>query len=625
MANIASVVNQYFDHVYILNLKKRTDRKWEMLHKLSRLGIAAEFVEAINGYQFQHQLEYLKFASSPVSASGSHPLEASLTRKAIENEGAWGCLKSYLHILEDAKQQNYRRILCLEDDAIFHHHFEDRFKKAIRSIPDDWKLLYLGASQQDWTVPNGLSYSDPQKHHFDSTETYYYPRKTNGSFAIGFDAAVFDLMIQEISKMDCSLDSGPMRTVSNTFPDRSFVIWPNLIIADVTDSDIRGKREQGPLSKKLKWNLEDYDFQFQGKKEEGSLSGSFLKDQFVMKKLAYRQHRNISVESHKTVFFLLPKNGCSSLKSQLLSPLGMEKKEGFPKGIHQPALYPFPFAPFDELNTTYHHYFKFAIVRNPWDRLVSCFKDKIRASDYQEAGYKDGVAIPLQRFGTFYGGMTFDTFVEAVCAIPDGVADHHFRSQVHQLTSPDGVLLVNYIGRLETLEESLREISQHTGLSFSATPHLNKAQGEPYQTYYTQELAEKVGNRFETDVALLHYTFEPQDQVPSIGIVDDHWKVHFSPVNLLRMALKAKNLTVDFEFQALRKNNRALTMREKSLHKENTALIQENNILRQKISHWTEVELPNLQKQLAALQDSLSWKITAPLRNIGAIFSPKNR
>ncbi len=258
-----SIVNHYFDKVYVLNLEKRTDRKLSMLQKLNRLGIAAEFVKAVNGYSPENIAEHQQYLNRPIGGDGSHPLEVEYKRKLIKSPGAWGCLKTFLFILKNAKKNNYQWILCFEDDVIFHKDFENRFKNATEKIPADWKLLYLGASQYVWKIPGGLRYPNKLKKKVDLKEPYYYPNATDGAFAIGIHCSVFDILISEIEKMNCPFDSGPLRSVIARFPKKCFVLTPNLAIADVSESDIRGQQNQAALARELKWNLGDYDFPFQ--------------------------------------------------------------------------------------------------------------------------------------------------------------------------------------------------------------------------------------------------------------------------------------------------------------------------------------------------------------------------
>mgnify|MGYP006140208303 FL=1 len=254
-----SIINRYFDHVYVLNLENRTDRKLAMLQKLGRLGIKAEFVQAVDGYSTQSLDEYDEYIKSDL---GNHPLELSQKRKMIMSSGAWAYLKTYDIILNDAKRRNFSRILCFDDDVIFHSDFESILIQRLSIIPQDWKLLYLGASQHVQKIPQGLSYPDKSKLLIDKNEPYYFPNTIDGSFAIGIDNSVFDVLLHDISKMNCSFDSGALRRINRIAPNKCFVVTPNLVIADVSESDIQGGRSQFEMSKKFHWELKNYDYPF---------------------------------------------------------------------------------------------------------------------------------------------------------------------------------------------------------------------------------------------------------------------------------------------------------------------------------------------------------------------------
>lgn len=254
-------INNYFDQVYVLNLDKRPDRKIAMLEKLRRLGIQAEFVQAVDGYTTANIAEHRHYLAQPIGGKNSHKLERKYKRKLIKSPGAWGYLKTYYGILQDAKQRRFERILCFDDDVLFHNDFENQFNRAIQEISEDWKLLYLGASQYVWKIPQGLTYPDQSKKIIDKNEPYYFPNNTDGSFAMGIHASVFDILISDILDMNCPFDSGALRSVIKKYPKNCFVINPNIVVADVSESDIREGQDQNQLAERLMWDMKDYDLE----------------------------------------------------------------------------------------------------------------------------------------------------------------------------------------------------------------------------------------------------------------------------------------------------------------------------------------------------------------------------
>lgn len=252
----------HFDHVYVLNLGRKIDRRVEMIQKLKKNGIQAEIFEAVNGYSSDNQREFSEFYTKPVGAPGTHHLEHTLKRKMIGSPGAWGYLKTYKRIIEDAKTNHYKRILCFDDDVIFCNDFERNFENALKNIPQDWKLLYLGASQHDWSIPGNLNYPEQVKTEDFASFPYYFPVKTDGSFSVGIDHSVFDEILEEIMPMNCALDSGPMRAIQQKHFGKCFVLNPNLVVADVSRSDIGVERDQETMAQKFRWNMAGYDHPF---------------------------------------------------------------------------------------------------------------------------------------------------------------------------------------------------------------------------------------------------------------------------------------------------------------------------------------------------------------------------
>jgi len=256
-----SALNHYFDKIYVVNLEKRADRRIEMIQKLAKLKIRAEFFKAEDGYTEMNIKEYKTYFDKPIDDDTAHDLEKIYKRKVIYSPGAWGTLKTYKNLFTDAIVHNYERILCLQDDVIFHQAFEANFSMIMENIPAGWKLLYLGATQHAWKEGEDLII--PENNPLGSDLfNLYHPVNTDGAFAVGLHCSVFQLLLDEINKMNCSFDSGALRNAARIYREASYVIYPNLAIADVKDSDIRVSRNQANFAKTARWNLDDYDYPF---------------------------------------------------------------------------------------------------------------------------------------------------------------------------------------------------------------------------------------------------------------------------------------------------------------------------------------------------------------------------
>ncbi|MBP6872938.1 MAG: glycosyltransferase [Bacteroidales bacterium] len=259
MQNQQNLINTYFNRIYLLNLKHRSDKRLQSVYQLQQMGINAWIVDGINGNEEPHKSEYEKYLSIPLGEPDAHPLEKKYNRKMISSPGAWGVLKSKKLIFQDAIQNNYKRILILQDDLFFIEDFHRKFEEFIRAIDDDWKIVGLGATQHAWLFPGSLFYDDLSITEYDPGKKFYYPLYTDGAFALGYDQSVFPEIIAEIDKMNCSFDSGPVRAIYHKYRKKCYICQPNLIIADVRTSDIRGGRDQAEFSKRMKWNLPEYD------------------------------------------------------------------------------------------------------------------------------------------------------------------------------------------------------------------------------------------------------------------------------------------------------------------------------------------------------------------------------
>lgn len=152
-------------------------------------------------------------------------------------------------------------------------------------------------------------------------------------------------------------------------------------------------------------------------------------------------------------------------------------------------------------------YTGFAFVRNPWDRLVSCYANKLSQKHLFQGPERRGTLRALQRAGLYSEEMTFADFVKAVSLIPDTEANRHFRSQHCFLTDRTGALMPDRLYRFERLSDGFAELVSEFDLPAVDLPHKKPTAHRDYREYYTIELRDAVARRYARDIELFGYEF----------------------------------------------------------------------------------------------------------------------
>lgn len=115
-------------HIAYVNLASRTDRNEHMQKELARIGIKAERMDAY----LPHEI---------IDRVGADRLQ-----KMIQGTiGACGCMYSQMSIMLKAVRGKFHAFV-MEDDLIFCDDFKDRLHEFTTFIPNDWDILWLGAT-----------------------------------------------------------------------------------------------------------------------------------------------------------------------------------------------------------------------------------------------------------------------------------------------------------------------------------------------------------------------------------------------------------------------------------------------------------------------------------------------
>ena len=220
----------------------------------------------------------------------------------------------------------------------------------------------------------------------------------------------------------------------------------------------------------------------------------------------WRRHRflhfmNISVR-HKFLYCSTPKVACSSI---LLTLQRFELQDSAlahdPWGeVHyrefSPLLTPLQVPNFwkwmRDTGT-----FKFCFVRNPYDRLLSAYLDKIVSGGLQS---KFHIALGHE------GSISFDDFIDVIVNEPVEEMDDHYAIQYRQ--SFQSCVPYDYIGRFEHLPESLAKVARRIGInlqSYEARVDPHKTGPKAYADHYTPRTIRLVQDKFAEDFEAFDY------------------------------------------------------------------------------------------------------------------------
>ncbi|NOZ09840.1 MAG: sulfotransferase family protein [Gammaproteobacteria bacterium] len=142
----------------------------------------------------------------------------------------------------------------------------------------------------------------------------------------------------------------------------------------------------------------------------------------------------------------------------------------------------------------YSELFKFVFVRNPWDLQVSSWHH-----------------IRRERPHLLKGVDTFDEFIRWKLDSSRPYQFHIDTSIEHQsdyLVDLHGNEIVDFIGRYERLVDDFNTICEHIGIHPRQLPHRRQAKDrDDYRSYYSDTLAQQVGDYFRADIKRFGYSF----------------------------------------------------------------------------------------------------------------------
>ena len=165
-------ISKTFERVYVINLDRRRDR------------MEGFFERCPADWPFAHPVRFSAIDGTKVHAPDWWK----------GGNGAWGCFRSHLAILERCLQRGFRSVLILEDDAICGPEFARRAGNYIRMLPKDWGMAYFGGQHLMSDAKGGA----PQR----VNDEVYQPFNVNRTHAYALRGGMIQKIYRHLTRAD---------------------------------------------------------------------------------------------------------------------------------------------------------------------------------------------------------------------------------------------------------------------------------------------------------------------------------------------------------------------------------------------------------------------------------------
>jgi GR25 family glycosyltransferase involved in LPS biosynthesis len=146
----SEILNIKLDKIYCITLKNRVDRQNSIKKQCEIYNFSVEFL-----------------------------------KEELHNDPVEGCKNSHIKCIKDAKKNNYKNILILEDDCIINNKMLNYYKQNHITIPDDYDIFYLG-------------YNGNEGYRYKKNITKILSAQTTHSYILSY--RVYDEILNNINK-----------------------------------------------------------------------------------------------------------------------------------------------------------------------------------------------------------------------------------------------------------------------------------------------------------------------------------------------------------------------------------------------------------------------------------------
>lgn len=190
---------------------------------------------------------------------------------------------------------------------------------------------------------------------------------------------------------------------------------------------------------------------------------------------------NISISHNRKFIWFRVAKVCTRSIFDLFETAGITLDAEHPMFCHYPI-------------RRYDDYYKFSFVRNPWDRIVSAWKNKVVESN----SYKlpDTLRQELQNYERYLEYIAEEDIINS---------DHHVMPQYKLIDLNN----VDYVGRFENFESDIQKVIGKIGITETGIGHKNATYRQPsYAEYYNQRTCKMIEQLYGRDISIFNYKFD---------------------------------------------------------------------------------------------------------------------
>ena len=208
-------INNFFDHVFCINLVESKERRQSATDRFTKLGIDVEFFNATR-YGFNKYM-FNMFNNNKYNGHD------------FGNANEVNCSISHYSCIRIAKERGYKSILILEDDVVFLKNFNDIIQSYLDLIPNNWNLVYLYSGLWRWSHQHRWIHGAENK--------IFTTYDVTGCIAYGIKADMYDAYLEGMDECFQIADNYCSK-LQKTFKYNIYSLVPNLCAQPANRSTI---------------------------------------------------------------------------------------------------------------------------------------------------------------------------------------------------------------------------------------------------------------------------------------------------------------------------------------------------------------------------------------------------